>query len=117
MEKLSADFRIGVDVMTTETTCLSSIWQTDEKIQEFYDIHGRSGDYKELKPGAVAYYDGMVYVNLSEIRPMIAMPFHPSNTYTIEELNANLLDILDDVEKKAQISLDGAVEYLSLIHI
>ncbi len=109
--KLSADFRIGVDVMTTETTCLSSIWQTDEKIQEFYDIHGRSGDYKELKPGAVAYYDGMVYVNLSEIRPMIAMPFHPSNTYTIEELNANLLDILDDVEKKAQISLDGAVEY------
>ncbi len=73
--KLSADFRIGVDVMTTETTCLSSIWQTDEKIQEFYDIDGRSGDYKELKPGAVAYYDGMVYVNLSEIRPMIAMPF------------------------------------------
>ena len=108
---LSADFRIGVDVMTTETTCLSSIWQTDEKIQEFYEIHGRSEDYKALNPGAVTYYDGMVYVNLSEIRPMIAMPFHPSNTYTIDELNANLMDILDDVEKKAKVSLGGAVEY------
>ncbi|HIS30049.1 MAG TPA: hydratase [Candidatus Limivivens intestinipullorum] len=111
VEKLSADFRIGIDVMTTETTCLSSIWQTDEKIREFYEIHGRSGDYRELTPGQVAYYDGMVYVNLSEIRPMIAMPFHPSNTYTIEELNANLEDILNDVEKKALVSLDGAVDY------
>ena len=111
VSNLSADFRIGVDVMTTETTCLSSIWRTDEKIQEFYDIHGRSEDYKELNPGAAAYYDGMVYVDLSRIRPMIAMPFHPSNTYTIEELNANLLDILDDVEKKAAVSLDGAVDY------
>ena len=104
---LSADFRIGVDVMTTETTCLSSIWQTDEKIEEFYEIHGRKEDYKELKPGKVAYYDGCVEVDLSEIKPMIAMPFHPSNTYTIDELKANLYDILDDVEKKAQISLDG----------
>ena len=111
VSNLSADFRIGVDVMTTETTCLSSIWRTDEKIQEFYDIHGRSEDYKELNPGAVAYYDGMVYVDLSKIRPMIAMPFHPSNTYTIEELNANLMDILNDVEKKAMVSLDGAVDY------
>lgn len=111
VSNLSADFRIGVDVMTTETTCLSSIWRTDEKIQEFYDIHGRSEDYKELNPGAVAYYDGMVYVDLDKIRPMIAMPFHPSNTYTIEELNANLMDILDDVEKKAMVSLDGAVDY------
>ena len=109
---LSADFRIGVDVMTTETTCLSSIWRTDDdKIRDFYDIHGRSEDYKALNPGAVTYYDGMVYVNLSEIRPMIAMPFHPSNTYNIDELNANLMDILDDVEKKAKVSLGGAVEY------
>ena len=108
---LSADFRIGVDVMTTETTCLSSIWVTDDKIKEFYEIHGRGGDYKELKPDAVAYYDGCIEINLSEIKPMIAMPFHPSNTYTIEELNANLMDILDDCEKKALVSLDGAVDY------
>ena len=108
---LSADFRIGVDVMTTETTCLSSIWQTDEKIQEFYEIHGRSEDYKELKPGETVYYDGCVEIDLGEIKPMIAMPFHPSNTYTIDELKANLDDILADVEKKAQISLDGKVPY------
>ena len=111
VEKLSADFRIGVDVMTTETTCLSSIWKTDEKIKEFYDIHGRVEEYKELQPGKVAYYDGMVYVDLSKVKPMIAMPFHPSNTYTIEELNANLMDILHDVEKKALVSLDGKVDY------
>ena len=108
---LSADFRIGIDVMTTETTCLSSIWQTDEKIQEFYEIHGRAQSYKELKPGDVAYYDGCVEIDLGEIKPMIAMPFHPSNTYTIDELNANLDDILADVEKKAQVSLDGKVPY------
>ena len=108
---LSADFRIGIDVMTTETTCLSSIWQTDEKIHEFYEIHGREQSYKELKPGDVAYYDGCVEIDLGEIKPMIAMPFHPSNTYTIDELNANLDDILADVEKKAQISLDGKVPY------
>ena len=111
VENLSADFRIGVDVMTTETTCLSSIWNTDEKIEEFYEIHGRSEDYKELNPGPAAYYDGMILVELDKIRPMIAMPFHPSNTYTIDELNANLMDILDDVEKKAQISLDGKVDF------
>ncbi len=108
---LSADFRIGIDVMTTETTCLSSIWQTDDEIKEFYDIHGRSEEYKELNPANVAYYDGVITVDLSKVKPMIAMPFHPSNTYTIEELNANLLDILDDVEKKAMVSLDGAVDY------
>lgn len=108
---LSADFRIGIDVMTTETTCLSSIWQTDDRIREFYEIHGRSADYAELKPGDVAYYDGVITVDLDKVRPMIAMPFHPSNTYTIEELNANLLDILDETEKRAQVSLDGAVEY------
>ncbi len=105
---LSADFRIGVDVMTTETTCLSSIWQTDDQIREFYEIHGRSEEYAELSPGEVAYYDGMITVDLSKVRPMIAMPFHPSNTYTIEELCANLMDILDETEKRAQVSLDGA---------
>lgn len=107
---LSVDYRIGVDVMTTETTCLSSIWATDEKVKEFYDIHGRVEEYKELNPGQVAYYDGMIEIDLSAIRPMIAMPFHPSNTYTIEELNANLMDILDDCEKKAQVSFNGAVD-------
>ncbi|MGN0376308.1 MAG: hydratase [Suilimivivens sp.] len=111
VSSLSADFRIGIDVMTTETTCLSSIWRTDDEIKEFYDIHGRSGDYKELNPGEVAYYDGMITIDLSTVKPMIAMPFHPSNTYTIEELNANLMDILDDVEKKAAVSLDGAVDF------
>ncbi len=104
---LSADFRIGIDVITTETTCLSSIWTTDNEIKEFYEIHKRPEDYKELKPDNIAYYDGMVYVDLSEIKPMIAMPFHPSNVYTIDELNDNLLDILDDVEKKALVSLDN----------
>ena len=111
VEKLSADFRIGVDVMTTETTCLSSIWKTDEKIKEFYDIHGRVDDYRELSPEAVAYYDGLVYVNLSEIKPIIAMPFHPSNVYTIDEVNANLADVLHDVEQRALVSLEGAVDY------
>lgn len=109
--ELSADFRIGIDVMTTETTCLSSIWTTDDTIKDFYEVHGRAGEYKELSPGAVTYYDGMVYVDLSRVKPMIAMPFHPSNTYTIEELNANLMDILDDVEKKAQVSLDGKIPF------
>lgn len=111
IENLTADFRIGIDVMTTETTCLSSIWKTDNEIKDFYEIHGRSEEYKELNPKDVAYYDGMIYVDLSKIKPMIAMPFHPSNTYTIEELNANLEDILADCEKKALVSLDGAVEF------
>ena len=111
VSKLSADYRIGIDVMTTETTCLSSIWRTDDKIKEFYEIHGRAGAYKELNPAAVTYYDGMVYVDLSKIQPMIAMPFHPSNVYTIHELQDNLMDILDDCEKKALVSLDGKVPY------
>ena len=111
VSKLSADFRIGIDVMTTETTCLSSIWRTDEKIKEFYDIHGRVEEYRELNPGAITYYDGMVYVNLSEIKPMIAMPFHPSNVYTIDEVNANLKDVLHDVEQKALVIRDKAVDY------
>ena len=108
---LSADFRIGVDVMTTETTCLSSIWQTDETIEEFYEVHGRKQDYRKLTPGDIAYYDGCVEIDLGEIRPMIAMPFHPSNTYTIDELKANLTDILADVEKKAAVSLDNKVPF------
>lgn len=111
VKSLSADFRIGIDVMTTETTCLSSIWETDEQIREWYDIHGRSEEYAELRPGRAVYYDGAITVDLSKVRPMIAMPFHPSNTYTIEELNANLTDILADVEKRAQVSLDGAVDF------
>ncbi len=111
VKKLSADFRIGVDVMTTETTCLSSIWETDETIKEFYKVHGRAEDYKELHPESVAYYDGAVVVDLSKIRPMIAMPFHPSNAYTIEEVNANLEDILAETEERAKISFGDAVEY------
>lgn len=108
---LSADFRIGIDVMTTETTCLSSIWRTDGQIKEFYEIHGRKEEYTELNPGEITYYDGMITVDLSKIRPMIAMPFHPSNTYTIDEVNANLKDVLHDVEERAKVSLDGAVPY------
>ena len=110
VSNLSVDFRIGIDVMTTETTCLSSIWRTDDKVADFYAIHGRPAAFKELNPGEVAYYDGMIEIDLSQIKPMIAMPFHPSNTYTIEELNANLMDILDDCEKRAQVSFDGAVD-------
>ena len=108
---LSADFRIGVDVMTTETTCLSSIWSTDEKIREFYSIHGREGDYKELNPGEDAYYDGAIELDLGEIRPMIALPFHPSCAYTIEEVNKNLMDILDETEKRAKVSFGDKVNF------
>ena len=108
---LSADFRIGIDVMTTETTCLSSIWSTDEKIREFYSIHGREGDYKELNPGADAYYDGAIELDLGEIRPMIALPFHPSCAYTIEEVNKNLMDILDETEKRARVSFGDKVNF------
>ena len=110
VDNLSVDFRIGVDVMTTETTCLSSIWKTDKKVKEFYEIHGREEDYKELNPGEVTYYDSFIEIDLSQIKPMIAMPFHPSNVYTIDDLNANLMDILDDCEKRAEISFDGKVK-------
>ena len=110
VDNLSVDFRIGVDVMTTETTCLSSIWKTDRKVEEFYEIHGREEEYKELNPGEVAYYDSFIELDLSQIKPMIAMPFHPSNVYTIDELNANLMDILDDCEKRAEVSFDGKVK-------
>ena len=108
---LSVDYRIGVDVMTTETTCLSSIWQTDDAVRDYYDIHGRVEEFAELSPGEVAYYDGMIELDLDSIRPMIAMPFHPSNIYTIAELKDNLADILDDVEKRAAVSLDGQVAF------
>ena len=108
---LSADFRIGVDVMTTETTCLSSIWSTDEKIREFYAVHGREGDYKELNPGEDAYYDGAIELDLGEIRPMIALPFHPSCAYTIEEVNKNLMDILEETEKRAKVSFGDKVNF------
>ena len=111
VESLSADFRIGVDVMTTETTCLSSIWKTDKEIEKFYEIHERKEDYKELCPGDTAYYDGVVAIDLSEIRPMIAMPFHPSNAYTIDEVNHNLKDILHEVEERAKVSFGDKIVF------
>ena len=101
ISNMTTDYRNGIDVMTTETTCLSSIWRTDEDTKAFLTTHGRADAYKELNPADVAYYDGMVYVDLSTVKPMIALPFHPSNTYEIDELNANLSDILREVEKEA----------------
>ncbi|MCI1959504.1 MAG: hydratase [Clostridia bacterium] len=114
IENLSVDYRNGIDVMTTETTCLSSVWKTDDKVKGWYDIHGRSGDFKYQKPGDVAYYDGCIYIDMSEIKPMIAMPFHPSNVYTIDELNSNLMDILAEVEKHCQEQLDSDKVSVSL---
>ncbi len=111
VKSLSADYRIGIDVMTTETTCLSSIWSTDDQIKDFYEIHGRVGAYKEMRPADIAYYDRFMTVALDEIEPMIAMPFHPSNAYTIDEVNANLIDVLEDVEKRAAVSLDGKIPF------
>ena len=108
--KLSVDFRIGVDVMTTETTCLSSIWDTDEKTEEWLSLHGRAADYKELKPSDAAWYDEVVEVDLGRIRPMIAMPFHPSNAYAIDEVNENLKDVLHEVEERAKVSFGGRVQ-------
>ncbi len=107
VNNLTVDERIGIDVMTTETTCLSSIWITDDKVKEFYSLHNRSEGFKELKLADVVYYDGLIDIDLSTIKPMIAMPFHPSNTYTIDEVIENPLDILDAVEKKALVSLDN----------
>lgn len=111
IEKLSVDFRIGVDVMTTETTCLSSVWATDEKVEEFFEIHGRPEAYKAMQPGEGACYDGVVDIDLSEIDPMIALPFHPSNAYTIAELYENLEDILHETEEKAKISFGDKVNF------
>ena len=102
VESMSTDYRNGVDVMTTETTCLSSIWRTDEDTRTYLSLHGREEDYEELNPADIAYYDGCVYVDLSTVKPMIALPFHPSNTYEIDELNDNLGDILREVEKEAK---------------
>ena len=111
IKKLSVDYRIGIDVMTTETTCLSSIWETDEKVKEFYEIHNRPNDYKELRLCAPAYYDGLIEVDLSKIRPMIAMPFHPSNTYLVDEVNKNPKDILHEVEEKAKVSFGKDINF------
>ena len=112
ISKLPVEFRNGVDVMTTETTCLSSIWVTDEKVREYYINHGRAGDYKQLRPDDGAYYDGAVLVDLSKIECMIAMPFHPANVYTVREVNANLRDIISQVEQAARAQL-GAEYKLS----
>ena len=111
---MTTDYRNGIDVMTTETTCLSSVWRTDEDTKEYLAAHGRAGDYKELNPAEITYYDGCIYVDLSAVKPMIALPFHPSNTYTIDELNANLADILSDVEKEADRIASGRTKYTLL---
>lgn len=111
IKNLSMDYRMGIDVMTTETTCLSSVWITDDAVKDYYNLHKRPDAFEYIKPEQATYYDGMVYVDMSLIKPMIAMPFHPSNAYTIDELNANLYDILNEVEKNALISLDNKIEY------
>lgn len=111
---MDTDYRNGVDVMTTETTCLSSIWKTDEDTRDYLKMHGREEAYKELNPADVAYYDGVVSIDLSTVKPMIALPFHPSNTYEIDELNANLGDILRTVEKEADHILGNPNVHLSL---
>ena len=108
---LSVDERIGIDVMTTETTCLSSIWITDERVRDFYALHKRPEGYKELNLPKAVYYDGLVEIDLSTIKPMIAMPFHPSNVYTIDEVNENLKDVLHEVEERALVSLGGKINY------
>jgi aconitate hydratase len=114
VSSMDTDYRNGVDVMTTETTCLSSIWRTDEDTKAYLDLHDRGDAYKELNPEEVAYYDGVVYVDLSTIKPMIALPFHPSNTYEIDELNNNLGDILRTVEKEAERIVGSSKANLSL---
>lgn len=108
---MTADYRNGVDVMTTETTCLTSVWRTDSQIKNFLTVHGRGDDYRELNPADVAYYDGVVEVDLSTVKPMIALPFHPSNTFEIDELNANLGDILRQTEKAAAEVDHGQADY------
>ncbi|MBR3570197.1 MAG: hydratase [Oscillibacter sp.] len=111
---MSTDYRNGVDVMTTETTCLSSVWRTDDDTKAYLTEHGRPGDYKELNPADVAYYDGCIEIDLSTIKPMIAMPFHPSNAYEIDEFNANLTDILREAEKAAEKVSQGRAPYTLL---
>ncbi len=102
VKELPTDFRNGIDVMTTETTCLSSIWTTDEEVRHHYELHHRAEDYRELRPGKVAYYDGMIRIDLSTQESMIALPFHPSNAYTIHELQAEPERILREVEEDAR---------------
>ncbi len=114
IENLSVDYRNGIDVMTTETTCLSSIWVTDDRVKTYFEIHGRPDAYSKLEPGEVAYYEGMVRVNLSEIIPMIALPFHPSNVYSIAELNQNTSDILKKVEEEGRKQIDNPFIQFSL---
>lgn len=111
IKNLNVEYRNGIDVMTTETTCLSSIWVTDDKVEEYLEAHGRKEAYKKLSPGEVAYYEGAIVVDLAQIKPMIALPFHPSNTYTIEELHANLEEILAQVEVEARDKFGGKVEF------
>ena len=111
---LSADYRNGIDVMTTETTCLSSVWITDDNVKAWYDVHGRSEDFKYQSPADVAYYDGCIYIDLAEIKPMIAMPMHPSNVFTIDDLNANLDDILNEIEVNCNKQLDNNAVKVSL---
>ena len=111
ISNLSTDFRIGIDVMTTEPTCLSSIWRTDENTKDWFETHKRPEEYKELNPAPVAYYDGVVEINLDEIKPMIAMPFHPSMAYTIDDVNANLKDVLHECEERAKISFGDKIKY------
>ena len=114
ISSMDTDYRNGVDVMTTETTCLSSVWRTDEDTREYLTAHGRPEDYKELNPADVAYYDGCVYVDLSSVKPMIALPFHPSNAFTIDEVNANLEDLLHEVEIEAERIANGRAKYTLL---
>jgi len=113
---LTVDYRNGIDVMTTETTCLSSIWKTDEQVRDYFAVHGRPEAYTKLEPGKVAYYDGVVRVDLSKIEPMIALPFHPSNAYTIREVNNNAAEILKEVEAEGQKQLDNPKLQFKLSH-
>ncbi len=115
IENLSVDYRNGIDVMTTETTCLSSIWATDSKVKEYFELHGRPEGYSELKPGDIAYYDGMVIVDLDKIEPMIALPFHPSNVFTVAELNSNAQDILRAIEVEGRKQIDNPKIEFSLV--
>ena len=111
VSSMTTDYRNGVDVMTTETTCLSSIWTTDEETKNFLKAHGRENEYKELNPEEIAYYDGCVYVDLSTVKPMIALPFHPSNVYEIDYLNEHLDEILPEIEKEAEKVADGRAPF------
>ena len=112
---LSVDFRSGIDVMTTETTCLSSIWMTDDKVKEYYEIHKRPDAYKEMEPKSIAYYDSIIKIDLSKIKPMIALPFHPSNVYSMEDLIANPYDVLSIAEKEANLQLEDSALKLNLV--